>query len=270
LPEVARRQKWFSDVQFRRAVSAAIDRDAIVRLVYQGRASALATHVTPAYKQWFNSAIPVPKRSLDQARQLLKSAGFSWRPDGSLVDAAGQKVEFSILVSSSNGQRIQMATLVQDDLKQLGMKVSVASIEFRAMLDRVSESHNFDTALMGFSGGDADPNPTMDVWMSNGRTHFWHMGENKPSTAWQAEVDSLLERQLVAMDYHQRKKLYDRVQQIAAEQLPIICLASPHILVGAKEGLRNFHPAILEHYTLWNVEELFWASPTGNDSGKRR
>ncbi|MBZ5523290.1 MAG: ABC transporter substrate-binding protein [Acidobacteriia bacterium] len=262
-PEVVRHQKWFSDVRFRQAVSAAVDRDAIVRLVYQGRASALATHVTSALKLWINPAIPAPTRSLERARQLLKSAGFSWDREGALTDASGQKVEFSILVSSSNGQRSQMAALVQEDLRHLGMKVSVASMEFRAMLDRVSESHNFDTAIMGFNSGDADPNPAMDVWMSKGKTHFWRMNENPAANTWQAELDSLLEKQLVTMNYQQRKKLYDRVQQIAAEQLPIICLASPHVLVGARQGLGNFQPAILDHYTLWNVDELFWPPPGG-------
>ena len=263
LPEVARRQKWFSDARFRRAVSVAIDRDAIVRLVYQGRASALVTHVTPASKLWINNAIPVPKRSPDQARQLLKAAGFLWKPDGSLMDASGQAVEFSILVSSSNAQRTQMAALVQEDLRQLGMKVSVVSMEFRATLDRVSESHNFDTALMAISGGDADPNPSMALLTSKGQTHFWHMGETEPRSPWQAELDRLLFLQLVTMTYPERKKLYDRVQQIVAEQLPVICLASPHVLVAASASLGNFSPAVLEHYTLWNVDQLFWRAPGG-------
>jgi hypothetical protein len=53
--------------------------------------------------------------------------------------------------------------------------------------------------------------------------------------------------------------MYDRVQQIVAEQLPVICLVSPNILVGARKQLQNFQPAILEHYTLHNVDELYWS-----------
>ncbi len=263
LPEVARRQKWFSDVRFRQAISAAIDRAAIVRLVYQSRATALATHVTPAYKLWIDNAISVTQRSTEAAKQLLRQAGFSWKPEGTLVDASGQPVEFSILVSSSNGQRMKTAALLQDDLKQLGMNVSVASMEFRSMLDRITASHNFDTALMALSGGDADPNPSMALLTSGGQNHFWRMAEDKPATTWQAELDRLLEQQLVTMNYRRRRELYDRVQRIVAEQLPIVALASPHVLVGAKEGLGNFHPAVLEDYTLWNAEELFWAAPGG-------
>ena len=268
-PEIARRQKWFMDVRFRQAVSAAIDRDAIVKLVYQGRASALVTNVTPAYKPWINTAIPVPKRSVDRARQLLKAAGFSWKADGKLIDPSGLPVEFSILVSSSNGQRSQMATLVQDDLKQLGMNVSVSTMEFRAMADRILDAHNFDTAMLGLGGGDVDPNPAMSMWMSTGATHMWRMAETRPLSSWQAEIDSLLEKQMITMNYQKRKKLYDRVQEIAAEQLPIICLASPHILVGARSDLGNFRPSVLEHYSLWNADELFWRSPSSDPNGRK-
>ena len=51
------------------------------------------------------------------------------------------------------------------------------------------------------------------------------------------------------------------MQQIAAENLPLICLASPNILVAARKGLGNFQPAVLDHYTLWNVEQLYWRNP---------
>ena len=117
---------------------------------------------------------------------------------------------------------------------------------------------------MGFGGSDADPNPDIGLLASDGPTHVWHSGENKPSTPWQAEIDQLMQKQLVTLSYPARKKLYDRVQEIIAQQLPFISLASPHILVAAKDDLGNFQPAILEHYTLWNVEELFWRTPAKN------
>jgi hypothetical protein len=51
------------------------------------------------------------------------------------------------------------------------------------------------------------------------------------------------------------------------DQLPMVPLASPNILVGAKKGLGNFRPALMDHYVLWNVEELYWKAP---ESGPRR
>ena len=258
LPAVARKQKWFQDVRFRQAVSLAIDRAAIVRLVYQNRATALATHVSPGNKLWVDNSIPAPERSVPRAIRLLEGSGFSRRSDGGLVDAGGSPVEFSILVNASNAQQAQMATLIQDDLKAIGIKVNVVNMEFRSAMSRVLESHDYEAVLMKIGSGDVDPTEGMNVWMSTGQTHLWHLGEKAPATPWEAEIDQLMQKQLTTMDYKRRKKLYDRVQEVEAQQLPLIYLASPHILVGAREGLGNLSPAIMDHYLLWNADEIFW------------
>jgi peptide/nickel transport system substrate-binding protein len=263
LPEIARKQKWFRDVRFRQAISAAIDRAGIVRLVYRNRAAALATHVSPGNKAWFNSSVPVPVRSLPHARELLKAAGFSWNAENMLLDSSGQPVEFSIVVSSSNSQRNQIATLVQADLKAIGISAHVVPIEGRSASDRLLNTHDYEAIVMGLVSGDADPAPDLNILMSNGQSHFWHLGEKTPATPWEAELDQLMQKQLVTLNYQQRKKIYDRVQEILAQQLPMIYLASPNILVGAQENLGNFHPAIIEQYTFWNAEELFWHPPAG-------
>jgi ABC-type transport system substrate-binding protein len=70
-----------------------------------------------------------------------------------------------------------------------------------------------------------------------------------------------MRKQVTTLQQAARKKLFDRVQQIVAENLPAIPLVSPNILVGAKKDLGGFRPAIMEHYTLWNVEELYWRAP---------
>jgi peptide/nickel transport system substrate-binding protein len=263
LPEVARKQKWFRDTRFRQAVSAAIDRAGIVRLVYRNRGAALATHVSPGNKTWFNSSIPVPVRSLPHARELLRAAGFSWKPDNTMVDSGGQPVEFTILVSSSNTQRGQIATLIQDDLKAIGIAAHVVPLEVRSANDRVLNSHDYEAIVMGLVSGDADPTPDMNILMSNGQTHLWHLEEKTPATPWEAELDQLMQKQLITVDHQKRKEIYDRVQEVLAQQLPMVYLACPNILVGAEENLGNFHPAIIEQYTFWNAEELFWHTPAG-------
>lgn len=260
-PEVLRRRKWFREVKFRQAVSAAADREAIVRLVYQGRGTPLWGLVTPGNKRWGNAVMPHPARSLDQARALLKEAGFSWSngPVGetALFDSDGKPVEFSILTSSSNADRAKMAALIQDDLKQLGMRVQVVPLEFRSLLDRVTQTKDYDACVMGIASFDADPNSDINVWLSSGGTHLWNPSQAHPATAWEAEIDRLIEEQMSARTFTERKKLYDRAQEILAENQPMIFLASPHILAGAKNTVGNFHPAVLEPYVLWNVEQLY-------------
>jgi peptide/nickel transport system substrate-binding protein len=261
-PEMTRRQKWFREVKFRQAVSAAVDREAIVRLVYQGRGAPLWGPVTPGDRRWINASIPRPARSLEKARSLLKDAGFSWATgpngDSALVDSDGKPVEFSILTSSSNADRMKMATLIQDDLKQLGLHVQVVPLEFRSLVDRVTQTKEYDACVLGLVTSDADPNPDLNVWLSSGGSHLWNPAQGHPATAWEAEIDRLMEQQLTAPSYEQRKRLYDRVQQILAEEQPMIFLASPDILAGAKDTIGNFHPTVLESYVLWNVEQLYF------------
>jgi peptide/nickel transport system substrate-binding protein len=261
LPATARKQRWFRQVAFRHAVSAAIDRDAIVRLVYRGRATPLWGHVPPGNRLWVNRRIPRLPRSVERARGLLRSAGFSWRPDGTLVDAEGEAVAFSLLTSAGNAERAQMAAIIQDDLKQLGMRVQVATLELRAVLDRLLKTYDYEASLLALGAGDADPNAELNVMLSSGGTHLWHPEQPRPATPWEAEIDALMRQQITTLDAAARKRLYDRVQELVVEHLPVIPLVSPNVLVGASRALGNFRPAVLDHQTLWNVEELFWRQP---------
>ncbi|MCP3961400.1 MAG: ABC transporter substrate-binding protein [bacterium] len=262
LPEIERKQAWFRQVAFRRAVSATMDRAGIARLVYQGRATPIASHVSPGNKQWANRALEPPERSLEAARALLREAGFTWDEDGKLRDAGGEPVAFSLLTSSSNEERKEIATIVQDDLGQLGLRVDVVPLEFRAMLDRIFRGHDYDACVLAFGGGDVDPNSAIPTITSGGQNHLWRLlGEPPP---WQVEIDRLMDRQLTTIDPVERKRLYDRVQELAAQNLPMIFLVSPNVLAGAAPGLGNFSPAILDHFTLWNADELYWRSDGGS------
>jgi peptide/nickel transport system substrate-binding protein len=258
VPDIKRKQEWFRHDEFRQAISSAIDRDAIVRLVYQGRATALWNHVTPGNKRWVDAAIPHPPRSLEKSAALLRSAGFSQRNDGTLVDAHGEPVEFTILTNSSNAQRVKIATIIQDDLGRLGMRVRVVPLEFQAIMTRVFDSFDYEASLLGLVGSDADPNPEINVWSSSGAHHLWAQKEPVPVPPWQAEIDSLMTRQTAMLDYRKRKQAYDRVQELVTTYDPVVCLVSPNVLVGAKASLAGMRPSVIRNYLLWDAEQLFW------------
>lgn len=266
LDKIAVEQAWFSDLRFRQAISAAIDRQGIIRLVYAGRGQPLWGNVSPSNKFWIDQSLPRPPRSLERARELLKSAGFFWK-DGQLLDPQSRAVEFSIITSSSNTQRTKMATIIQDDLNKLGMNVHVVPLEFRALLDRVFQTYDYEAAVMGLGGGDADPNPELNVWLSNGATHLWRLGQTKPATDWEAKLDQLMQQQMVELNYNKRKQLYSQAQAIIAQNLPFVFLATPNILVGARKDVANFKPAVLEPNTLWNVEQLYFRTGGGTSHG---
>jgi len=158
-----------------------------------------------------------------------------------------------------------MATLIADDLKQLGIRAQVVPLEFRSLLDRVNQTRDYDACVLGLASFDADPNSDINVWLSSGGTHLWNPSQAHPATPWEAEIDKLMEQQLVAKSFEERKKSYDRVQEILDENQPFVFLATPDILVGAKGNVGNFQPTVLEPYALWNVENLFLrkASETG-------
>jgi len=167
-------------------------------------------------------------------------------------------VEFSIVSSTSNIQRTQMATMIQADLKDLGIQVQVVPLEFHSVLDRIFQTHDYEAAILGLGAGDVDPDAEMNIWLSSGNDHVWDIGEPHPATSWESEIDQLMENLLFTTQSKSRKLLYDRVQEILADDLPIICLASPDILVGAKDQVANFKPATLDPHTLWNSQELFF------------
>jgi peptide/nickel transport system substrate-binding protein len=269
LDEVAATQAWFRDLRFRQAISLAVDRDSIVRLVYGTRGAALWGNVGPGNKLWINQSLPHQARSIEGARQILRSAGYSWNTSGQLIDAERRTVEFSIITSSSNSQRMKMAALLEDDLSKLGIQAHIVPLEFRAMIDRVFQSFNYEAAIMGLGGGDADPNPEMNVWTATGTSHLWHLGETTPATDWERELDQLMQKQMVTLDYSKRKQLYDRAQQLIAENLPFIFLGTPNILSGADARVGNFHPAVLDPYTLWNADELYVRSSPQENAGIR-
>lgn len=257
LPRLAQKQSWFRDLQFRQAVSLAMDRKGMARLVYGGRATPIWGNVTPGDKLWLNPNLPHPERSLEQARKLLQSAGFSWDSSGQLLDPRKRPVSFSVLVSSSNAQRTKLAAIAQDDLKHLGMDVQVVPMEFRALVDRLLNTKDYEAALMNLVNGDTDPTPEMNLWLSSGETHLWDLGETKPATPWEAELDQLMQAQMVSTSFAKRRKLYDRAQEIISQNVPLIFLLSPNILVGAQATVGNFQPAILEPYALWNADQLY-------------
>jgi peptide/nickel transport system substrate-binding protein len=256
--DVGRKQQWFDDVRFRQAISSAIDREAMNRVVYHGRGAPIWTHVTPGNRLWFDPSVPRPSRSLSRSKDLLKSAGFSWtKNDGYLVDRQGTRVEFSVITSTSANERVAMATMIQQDLRALGIRLQVVPLEFHSMLDRVFNTHDYDTAVMGLGGGDVDPNSQMNVWLSSGDDHLWNSNQAQPATLWEAQIDRLMRQQMYTLSPEERKRLYDRVQEIEAEEVPVVCLVSPNLLVGARDRIRNFTPAVLDSHTLWNSNQLF-------------
>lgn len=251
---------WFADVRFRRAVAHAIDREHIATNVWQGLATPLSGFITPGNHAWAATDLPRIDYDLDKARALLKEAGFVTRgtteaPE--LYDAKGNRVEFTVVAPSGTRTRVDSATVVQEDLAKLGMKVAVAPIENAQVGERINQSFDYEAVFYGTSATEPDPSSYADVLRSNSPQHLWSPNEPKPSTDWEARLDELAARQAHETDRERRRAIFHDIQQVMAEQLPLIPIVSRHIAVAANARVGNYRPSPLPPFSLWNAEELF-------------
>ena len=246
---------WFRSQAFRVAVSEAIHREDLARIAYLGHATPAYSFVSPANATWFNHGLVLPPLGLSAAKARLMSAGFHL--DGpTLKDSQGHAVRFSLVTNTGNAARAKMATLLQQDLAALGMQVTVVTLDFPALIERLMHTQDYEACLLGLENVDPDPNAMMNVWLSSSPNHQWNPSEKTPATAWEAEIDRAMELQASSPKIAERVQAVNRVQQIIVDQQPFIYLVYPNALVALSPQLSGAQPAVLEPRVFWNVENL--------------
>jgi peptide/nickel transport system substrate-binding protein len=255
------KREWFRSLEFRRAVSLAINRADICRLVYRGHASSAEGPVSPGNRAWFNAKLkPVPYAPAT-AKELLAKAGFR-EQNGVLTDSGGHAVEFSVVTNAGSKTRERTAALLQQDLAKLGIKLNIVSMDFPSLIERIARTFQYEACMLG-QNADQDPNEMMNVWRSSAPNHQWNPNQKKPETPWEAEIDRLMDEQAGATDAKKRKAAYDRVQEIAADQLPFIYLVHKGALVGMSPSLWNLKPSVVRPQTFWNVDTIAFNAQPG-------
>jgi len=249
------KKEWFRSTEFRRAVALAINREDLCRLVFSGYAKPAYGPVSPSNHFWFNAALPGPNHDPQGALRLLAQAGFRYE-NNVLKDRTGKPVEFTLVTNSGNAAREKMAAMIQQDLAQIGMKVSVVTLDFPSLIERMTRSFDYDACLLGLVNTDLDPNSQMTVWLSSGDNHQWNPNQKTPATPWEAEIDRLMQQQASSLSERQRKAAFDRVQQIVAEQQPFIYLINKDVLTAVSPEVVGAAPAVLNPQAFWNVETL--------------
>jgi len=254
-PIPAYKREWFRSTNFRRAVSGAINRADLSRVVYGGHAQPAAGPVSPANTFWFNAKLHTPVYDPTGALRLLQQDGF--RLEGSaLRDCQGHAVEFSIITNAGNKARERMATMIQQDLGKIGITVHVVTLDFPSLIERITESHNYEAALLGTANTDLDPNAQMNLWLSSAENHQWNPRQKSPETAWEAEIDRLMREQAASLESAKRKACFDRAQEIVVEQQPFIYLVNKNALSAVATSVANASPVALRPQTYWNIETL--------------
>ena len=253
IPEYKR--NWFRSTIFRLAIAHAINYQDLSRVVFNGHAQPAAGPISPANKFWFNAKLKPYAYDPDGALKRLAADGFRMQ-NGQLVDREGNKVEFSIITNAGNKYRERMALMIQDDLKKIGVTVSVATLDFPSLIERITQSFNYDAAILGLTNVDLDPNGQMNVWLSSSENHQWNPSQKSPATGWEAEIDYLMRAQASATDLQKRKQSFDRVQEIVLQQAPFIYLVDRNALSAISPSVQGASPVVLRPQTYWNIDRL--------------
>ncbi|MGA8440633.1 MAG: ABC transporter substrate-binding protein [Candidatus Sulfotelmatobacter sp.] len=249
------KKDWFRSANFRRAISEAINREDLSRIVFHGHAQPAAGPFSPANKFWFNSKLKPQAYNPDAALKALQSDGFRLE-NGVLKDKDGNGVVFSIISNAGSKTRERMAVLIQDDLQKIGIHVNVVTLDFPSLIERMTQSFDYEAIILGLTNVDLDPNGEMNVWLSSAENHQWNPQQKTPETSWEAEIDRLMRTQASSTDLKRRKEAFDHVQEIVVEEQPFIFLVNKNALSAASMGVHGAAPVILSPQTFWNAERL--------------
>lgn len=254
-PVAAYKKGWFDSQTFRRAISEAIQRQDLSRVVYHGHASPSAGWVSPANRLWFNAKLTADAYNPGSAAKHLADAGFVLK-SGALYDAGGHAVEFSVVTNAGSKTRERMAAMIQQDLAKLGIKMNIVPLDFPSLIERITRSLDYETCLLGLVNVDVDPNGLMNVLLSSASNHPWNPSQKTPATPWEAEIDKLTLAQAGSNDFHVRKKAFDRVQEILREQSPVVYLLHPNTLSAVSGKVHDVKPTAFFPHTFWDAEHL--------------
>jgi len=249
------KKAWFTSTNFRRGISEAINREDIARIVYRGHARPAVGPVSPANKFWFNAKLQAHAFDQKSALYRLAQDGFHLQ-DGTLRDHDGHVVEFSVITNAGNKARERMATMIQQDLSGIGIKLNVVTLDFPSLIERITHSFDYEACLLGMVNDELDPDAQMTVWLSSGDSHQWNPSEKTPATAWEGEIDKLMRAQASTLDSKKRKEDFDKVQEIAWQQEPFIYLVNKNALSAVSPALHNAHPVVLRPQVYWNIDQL--------------
>lgn len=252
------KQKWFRDRDFRAAIDWAIDRKGMVQNIAQGVAEPLFTSesLNSIYLNKYIKGHPMDKNI---SLESLSKSGF-YQKNGILYDKNGNRVEFDLYTNAGSLEREAMGVMIKQDLEDLGMKVNFKPIEFNSLVNKLSNTHDWDMAIMGLTGSPLEPHDGKNVWMSNGPLHLFNQrprGHNLDDRFdWEKELDNIFEQGALKLSFNDRKALYDKYQTIIYNQKPIIYLYSPIRISAIRKKFKNVFPSSLSGL-IYNPDEIY-------------
>src|SRR6185436_13877704 len=152
-----------------------------------------------------------------------------------------------------------IAVFLQQDFKKLGVDLVFQPLNFNALVNKVNATYDYEVALLSLGSDGVDPASFLNVFVSGGFTHMWFPRQKVPSTTWEARIDELMAAQLKTLDFAERKKLFDEVQLILAEQQPMISIVAPTAYAALNSKISNARPTVTSSARVtWNLDELYF------------
>ena len=252
------KQKWFRNKDFRTAIDYAIDRTSMVQNIAQGVAEPLFT-AESLNSIYLNKKIKGHEHNIEEAKRLLKQTGFTTK-NNMLYDKDGTRVEFDLYTNAGALEREALGVMIKQDLEELGMKVNFKPIEFNSLVNKLSNTNDWDMAIMGLTGSPLEPHDGKNVWMSKGPLHLFNQRNTNNKLddrfSWEKELDEIFEKGALKLTFVERKPLYDRYQEIIYNEKPIIYLYSPIRITAIRKKFKNIFPSSLSGL-VYNLDEIY-------------
>jgi peptide/nickel transport system substrate-binding protein len=252
----AKTKPYLQRVEFRQAISYAVDREALAKTLYLGAAVPVYGPETPGNATWYSDAAPKYPYDLARAKRLLAGLGLSDRNgDGMLEDASGQPVRFTTLTQAQH-IRGRTAAFVQEQLRKAGISMDVVDLDPQSLFGRYGAG-DWESICYGFQRSTMDPAMSLDFWLSSGDLHPWNPNQPSPATPWEKQIDDLMQKQVAAPTLAERQQLFAEVQRIFGENLPGIYFVAPKITIAMSRRVGGAVPVLLDPKILWAADALY-------------
>jgi peptide/nickel transport system substrate-binding protein len=218
----------FQDKQVRQAIAYALDKKAIIHNVLGDTATVATGPISPLLGDFYSPDVQTYDLDLDKAQQLLTAAGWVKGSDGILAKD-GKKFSFVLETDKGNPSREQIVTFGQQSLQKLGMDVQIQFYERNVHLQRYRGGQY--QMLMEWWITPPDP----DVW-----DHYYSTSNNNSWAYNNPDVDKLLDEGRQQTDHAQRVTIYQQVQKLLAEDVPVVYLYYPQEIQAISSRTQNF------------------------------
>ena len=250
----AEKLAWFDNVQFRQAVAYSIDKDTIIAEVQHGLGYAQWSSVSPAAGDFHNPDVRRYEYDLDRANEILDGLGWTDTDgDGAREDGQGNKIEFTLITNEGNSVREEVGRIVRQGMEQIGVSAHFELVDFGDLVSQLTGSYDWEAMIIGFTGG-SDPYSSINFWHSSEALHLWHPNQPQPATEWEAEIDELYVMGSQELDRDVRVGHYQRAQEVAAENVPVIYTTLSERLTATRNVFGNVTPTL---YALWDIRYLY-------------